>query len=94
MAVKTTDTARILAALEEIPQGPAAVNAAANQILAALGVKASDLLRAKAAEFEEMAGLIDACSDSKSAEETEPDGDENSTGQPMQPAKTEPTPSG
>jgi len=93
MAVKTTDTARILAALEKIPQGPAAVNVAANQILAALGVKASDLLRAKAAEFVEMADLIDACNDSESAEETEPDEDENPT-EPVQPEKTEPTPSG
>jgi hypothetical protein len=52
---------RILAALQTIPAGNAAVVAASNQILAALGEKPSNLLRAKAALYIEMADMLDAC---------------------------------
>jgi hypothetical protein len=53
----------ILASIQAIPAGQTAIQIASNQILNALGEKPGDLLRAKAAQFLEMADMLDACNE-------------------------------
>jgi len=52
---------QILASLQEIMGGQDAIKVASATILKALGEKPADLLRAKAAQYTQMAELIEAC---------------------------------
>jgi hypothetical protein len=63
-------TSKVIASVTRLLGGQDAVKVAASQILSELGVSAPVLLRAKAAEFEEMAELIEAA---QSEPETEAD---------------------
>lgn len=60
---------QILASLQEIMGGQDAIKVASATILKALGEKPADLLRAKAAQYTQMAELIEACDDEVKADD-------------------------